>query len=109
MKKYFLGVLAVILAIGFSAFKMNSPTKATAKFADVYYIYNGTGAQSDPANYTTTSIKPANCSQAVNLCWLKVANGSTFAATFSALDVNGDGFITSADGPEDHTIVELRN
>ncbi|MBS1598439.1 MAG: hypothetical protein JST75_09435 [Bacteroidetes bacterium] len=106
MKKYLFGTFAVIAAIAFFAF--SAPVKVTSPRAITYFVYKGTGAQNNQANYTQQSTQPATCASATNLCWFSVASGSTFAATFSALDKNHDGVITSADQAEDHITVELK-
>jgi hypothetical protein len=57
MKKYFFGIIAVALAIGFSAFTTDHKISngKNAKFIDVWYEYNGIQTTTDrakKANYT---------------------------------------------------------
>jgi hypothetical protein len=46
MKKYLFGVFALVLAIGFSAY-----TTSEYRFADRYFVYDGTGAHDAVTNY----------------------------------------------------------
>jgi hypothetical protein len=77
MKKYLFGILAVALAIGFSAFSTDhkKPTGKNAKFVDVWYDY--TGAQNateraKKANYTQHS-GTLSCSATLDvLCGVKL-------------------------------------
>ncbi|MBS1598438.1 MAG: hypothetical protein JST75_09430 [Bacteroidetes bacterium] len=109
MKKIVFPLLAVSLAIiAFSFTRKVKISSSNKPLVTVYFVYKGSGSQNNAANYTQQSAQPATCPGATNLCWFKVQNGTTFAATFSALDVNHDGVITSADGAEDHLNLELK-
>jgi hypothetical protein len=55
MKKYLLGIIAIVLAVGFSAFtiaKQNEPTKALA--GEKWFVFNGTAPDdlNDPSMYS---------------------------------------------------------
>lgn len=94
MKKYLLGIFAVVLAIGFSAFTASEAPKANEKQTIVYLIY-GSGEQQSISNYTQTTVAPA-CAGTGNLCAIRFsdANGvvtpAEFNPVFNALDTNDD-------------------
>lgn len=86
MKKYLLGVFAVVLAIGFSAFTTSeAPVKAEKKQVVVILVLKaGTPPQNQIASYDQVSTAPS-CPGAVSLCALRVT------------DPNSDGVITQAE------------
>ena len=77
MKKYFFGLIAVALAIGFSAFTTNHKASngKEAKFADVWYTYNGAQNATErakKANYTQFA-GTLSCSSTLEvLCGVKL-------------------------------------
>jgi hypothetical protein len=89
MKRNFLGLLALVLAIGVSSF--------TAKFAPLYYlVYSGAGAHNSMASYAApTTIAPAPNAGTAQLYFVAVedingvANIQTaeFNAGFAKIDV----------------------
>ena len=86
MKKYLLGLFAVVLAVGFSAFtvKKVSAPKQAAQFA-VYTLTTQVG-EINSANYTLQPTQPTlSCPGAAIVCWFRVT------------DLNGDLVINSAD------------
>lgn len=66
MKNYLFGIIAIVLAIGFSAFKM--PVKGK-KFTNTIYRYDGTQSEVErkkAANYT--KVASISCSGTDNEC-----------------------------------------
>lgn len=124
MKKYLLGLFAVVLAIGFSAFTKTENAKSS-NLVSKYFLYTG-GTQSVFTNYTldgTGESLPDECSQSNILCWIKVDDvmGDTpnsspdsdvdiydFQAVFNALQASSpnpnDGVLD--DLTEDHITIE---
>lgn len=116
MKKYLLGLFAVVLAVGFSAFNKSSKAPVKSTINQAYYVYDDiqAGPQNEESSYTTQSETPLiDCPSASTLCWFKVEESENFIDVFNELDKNKDGQITAADllstGGEDGIRVELRN
>lgn len=84
-----------------------------------YLTYDGTGAQSDLANYnnlaSAPTTAPSACSGNSTLCWIRVndvdedddVDAADFTATFNALDSDADG--TLNDESEVPGILEKRS
>ena len=98
MKKYLLGVFAVVLAVGFSAFTKTEAPKVEKKQTVVYLIYNS-GAQSAIGSYTQSTIAPTCVPPTTRLCTIRVvdpnSNGiitqAEFTPVFNSLDTDADG------------------
>lgn len=71
MKKYVSGILAIVLAISFSAFT-TIYSSGSPKFAGVYWIFNGNPSiPSDVSNPLKYSLAPGNvptCNTGTKLC-----------------------------------------
>lgn len=113
MKKYLLGVFAVVLAVGFSAFTKSEAPKADKKQTVVYVLYKTAEAQpqNQIANYTQQSAAPS-CPGAVRLCAIRIVDPNNdgvisqaeFSAVFSPLDTDSDG--TLDDQTESTTLLK---
>lgn len=98
MKKYLLGVFAVVLAIGFSAFTKSEAPKAEKKQTLITLVYNA-GLQSQVASYSPVTTPPSCPTPPTRLCAVRVndadGNGTIsqteFSAAFAILDANGNG------------------
>lgn len=115
MKKYLLGLFAVVLAIGFSAFTKSQPVEK--KFATFYLQYNGSigTAEKVISNYTQVSGTLSTCNLAQNrLCWIVVddadANGTIdqteLDAFFAVRDTDSDDILS--DQAEVASVLEKR-
>ena len=118
MKKYLLGLMAVVIAIGSVAFTIQKPVvkNAAGKYTATprYYEYiTSTGDQTVFSNYNDLGTStPVDCGDVVRLCWLKVVDADQdddidaidFAAAFNAID--GD-FGGSANNSLDDETVDL--
>lgn len=106
MKRYFLAIVAVILAFGFSAFtiakKTNHPNN---RFASKWFQYNA-GPQDDKTSYslyvpTEEDPVPPNCEASTRLCAIFVndanSNNMLDAAELSA-------YISSHDSDHDGSL-----
>lgn len=77
MKKYLFGLLAIAVAVGFSAFT-KAPSIKGKKFTtgDYYYIFGGSQTVSDreaAANYSSPQLSaPSSCPNITNECAVKV-------------------------------------
>lgn len=101
MKKYLLGVFAVVLAVGFSAFTKSEAPKADKKQTNVHYLIYNSGAQGQVTSYTLSAVgAPApSCPFAVRLCAIRIVDPNNdgvitqteFAAVFNVLDGNSNG------------------
>jgi hypothetical protein len=87
MKKYLLGILAIALAIGFSAF---STKKSVGKFNTVLYYHapsNGTdfspSSVQNKANWTITS-NGESCNGANKACQVEVPNDLVDGSSFDS-------------------------
>lgn len=79
MKRYLLGMLAIIVAIGFSAFtKPTAHITKVGKFtrADYWYVYVGDqidiSQREVNTNYTTPTLTEPTCGTGANECAVKV-------------------------------------
>jgi len=78
MKKYLLASLAIILAVGFSAFTKPSAHITKGKTFDTgiyWYVYSGSQDKTDrenPANYNTPTIGKPACTGTINECAVQV-------------------------------------
>ncbi|MBS1598437.1 MAG: hypothetical protein JST75_09425 [Bacteroidetes bacterium] len=110
MKKHASGIIALTLAILIFSFTTSHRTKiAHAKQGELFFVYNGTGAQNSIMSYSQTVLQPNICNGLDNLCWFKMVSGQTFLTVFNSLDKNHDGIIDFRDQSEDHIRVELKN
>ncbi len=96
MKKYLLGVFAVVLAIGFSAFTKSEAPKVEKKQTVVYLIYNS-GDQSVIGSYTQSTVAPTCTPPQTRLCTIRVTDNNgvvtqaEFTTIFNGLDTDHDG------------------
>lgn len=105
MKKYVLGLFAIVLAVGFSAYT-NMPHKKSSKFTDYYYAFNGNQDATDRADYTkyinpTTSAPGALCpTGSAQQCYLKVSitGEAPTNPDFSGWTFDGNGFPATGTG-----------
>jgi hypothetical protein len=111
MKKYLLGVFAVVLAVGFSAFTSTEAPKAEKKQSTVYLIYNA-GAQNAIGSYTQTTVVP-NCPLAVRLCAIRVQNDQNgvvtqaeFTPIFNSLNITNPSSPSLDDEAETATLLK---
>lgn len=107
MKKYLLGLFAVVLAVGFSAFSVKEApeTSKKATFRFLQFKLNIQGPEEKVLdNYTllTSTSTPAACPGAVKVCWIRVVDQNDdgvispaeFNAIVNALDTDLDGQIS---------------
>lgn len=93
MKKYLLGLFAIGLAVGFSAFTISTP-KQSFRFV----VYQA-GVQTNVLNYLQQPTQPANCPNNNTLCWIRLVDTDgdgtisqvEFTTQFNVLDINGNG------------------
>lgn len=112
MKKYLLGLFAVALAVGFSAFTNATFTKKAVQ-QDKYFLYQS-GTERDINNYIQNSSVQSSCFGASAICWLYVADlnsndvieESEFLAAFDAIDADHDQLIS--DQTEDGVDLEKK-
>jgi hypothetical protein len=64
MKKYLLGMIAIVIALGLSSFSIK-PQRTTGE--KVWFLYNG-GGENIPANYSYLSGQMPQCADEVSLC-----------------------------------------
>jgi hypothetical protein len=107
MKRNLLALSAVVMAIAFSSF-------TSAKFATVYFLYNG-GTEKVQSNYETTASTQIEITGNTNLAWFKgVAvdptdvDPSEFNSSFEAIDgdLGGSDNDLLSDESEDHINME---
>lgn len=107
MKKNVLALSAVVMAIAFSSF-------TSAKFATVYFLYNG-GTEKSQLSYSTTSSTQVEMTGNTNLAWFRGAaidptdvDPSEFNASFEAIDgdLGGSDNDLLSDESEDHINME---
>jgi hypothetical protein len=110
MKKYFLGIVAIVLAVGFSAFKSPKKAHTDKKFESVYWfkvdknpVIPTDPIDDDDATFLgtteSTSEKPSNapsCSQSNYQCLVYFTNTNKLDAGLAS--INGsqdpDGVVT---------------
>lgn len=95
MKKYLLGLFAIVLAIGFTAFTTN-PAPQVGQWYD--FVGTSTSEHDDLDKYEPAS--PAECPQEVRLCQIFIEDGSISQGELDALiDLYGDGTSFTAEEP----------
>lgn len=92
MKKYLLGLLAIVLAVGFSAFTV------TKKFSEIYKI-TGTSSLSGTTVYLTDDAQEdvvSNCGTESEFCKITTANNITvrFDSSVGYYFIAEDGDLT---------------
>jgi hypothetical protein len=93
MKKNLLAVVALVLALTFSAF--------TPKFNLRYIVYDGAGAENNFSNYSVQTTSPGTSATSTTIWWFRVndGNGTVTQAEFDgtyfpAADTDGDDFLS---------------
>ena len=109
MKKNLLALSAIVMAIAFSSF-------TSAKFATVYFLFNG-GTEKSQARFDVTSTSQMEITGNSELAWFKGAamdpddiTPSEFNASFEAIDgdLGGSDNDLLSDESEDHINLEKR-
>lgn len=119
MKQYLVGLFALALAIGFSAY--TSAKKESPKFAVRYATYTtgtpgGINPEKTAANYPSISAsKPSQCSGNSRLCWIQfndadndnILDQTELDAYFLSNDTDNDGLVS--DNTENNSTIEKRS
>lgn len=97
MKKHFLSVFALVLAIGFVAFSSFSEIR---QVATAYFVYDE-GSKTDIDSYDMQPNAPLPCPGENTVCWIRVQDRTTdannvvdegdFNAVIDAIDSDDDG------------------
>lgn len=99
MKKYLLGVFAVVLAVGFSAFTKTEAPKVEKKQSTIVFLVYNSGSQSLIGSYSqvVNPSTPPTCPGATRLCAIRVVDNdgvvtqAEFNPIFTSLDATPNG------------------